>query len=208
MLKFHLRRAQDRMKAIADGHRTDRQYAVGDMVYLKLQPYRQTTVRQGLHHKLSSKFYGPFQVLEKIGELKKCKTEEIAMGNFPTCTEDGLIAVEPVKILDRRMQKRGNSATVYVLVQWANGGWIDMRWEGIAVTACERAGFLYPARMYYLEYTLKNPGESERHLVSVLGIANNGWYNRLYTVTGQYLDDESEKYRTMIEKAVASFKLV
>nr|XP_043614707.1 psbP domain-containing protein 3, chloroplastic isoform X2 [Erigeron canadensis] len=62
--------------------------------------------------------------------------------------------------------------------------------------------------MYYLEYTLTNPGESERHLYSVLGIANNGWYNRLYTLTGQYMDNESEKYRAQIEKAVASFKLV
>lgn len=62
--------------------------------------------------------------------------------------------------------------------------------------------------MYYLEYTLKNPGESERHLFSVLGIANNGWYNRLYTLTGQYIDDESDKYRSKIEKAVASFKLI
>ncbi|XP_024969184.1 psbP domain-containing protein 3, chloroplastic isoform X2 [Cynara cardunculus var. scolymus] len=62
--------------------------------------------------------------------------------------------------------------------------------------------------MYYIEYTLRNPGESERHLYSVLGIANNGWYNRLYTLTGQYLDEESEKYRSKIEKAVASFKLV
>nr|KAJ0187764.1 hypothetical protein LSAT_V11C900475910 [Lactuca sativa] len=62
--------------------------------------------------------------------------------------------------------------------------------------------------MYYIEYTLTNPGESARHLISVLGIANNGWYNRLYTLTGQYIDDESEKYRSKIEKAVASFKLV
>lgn len=38
---------------------------------------------------------------------------------------------------------------------------------------------------YYIEYTLRNPGESERHLFSVLGVANNGWYNRLYTLTGQ-----------------------
>ncbi|GJR94732.1 putative mitochondrial protein [Tanacetum coccineum] len=30
VLKFHLRRAQDRMKAIVDGHKTDRQYDVGD----------------------------------------------------------------------------------------------------------------------------------------------------------------------------------
>lgn len=39
--------------------------------------------------------------------------------------------------------------------------------------------------MYYIEYTLKNIGESRRHLFSVLGIANNGFYNRLYTLTGQ-----------------------
>ncbi|KAI3762320.1 hypothetical protein L1987_52745 [Smallanthus sonchifolius] len=54
--------------------------------------------------------------------------------------------------------------------------------------------------VYYIEYTLKNPGESERHLFSVLGIANNGWYNRLYTLTGQYIDEESEKYRSKVEK--------
>ncbi|GJZ93438.1 suppressor of mec-8 and unc-52 protein homolog 1 [Tanacetum coccineum] len=124
VLKFHLRRAQDRMKAIADRHKIDRSYEVGDMVYLKLQPYRQITVRKGVHHKLSSKFYSPFKVLEKVGEvaynlqlpssakvhlvfhvsqLKRCKTPEIEMGAFPTCTEEGLIAVEPEKILDRRL---------------------------------------------------------------------------------------------------------
>ncbi|GJR95854.1 hypothetical protein Tco_0268028 [Tanacetum coccineum] len=40
----------------------------GDMVYLKLQPYRQITVRQGMHYKLSAKFYGRFKVIERIGE--------------------------------------------------------------------------------------------------------------------------------------------
>lgn len=39
--------------------------------------------------------------------------------------------------------------------------------------------------LYYIDYTLQNPGESCRHLFSVLGVANNGWYNRLYTLTGQ-----------------------
>lgn len=62
--------------------------------------------------------------------------------------------------------------------------------------------------LYYIEYTLQKPGESRRHLYSVLGIANNGWYNRLYTVTGQFVDEDSEKYGSKIEKAVASFRLV
>lgn len=61
--------------------------------------------------------------------------------------------------------------------------------------------------LYYIEYTLKNPGESRRHIYSVLGIANNGWYNRLYTVTGQFVDEEANKYSSQIEKAVQSFKL-
>ncbi|CAL5384358.1 unnamed protein product [Camellia sinensis] len=54
--------------------------------------------------------------------------------------------------------------------------------------------------LYYIEYTLQNPGQSCRHLISVLGIANNGWYNRLYTVTGQFVDEDSEKYGSKIEK--------
>ncbi|GJU39438.1 reverse transcriptase [Tanacetum coccineum] len=109
VLKFYLRRAQDRMKAVADGHGSDRTYAVGDMIYLKLQPYKQITVRQGVHH----------------------KTKEIAMGVFPTCTDDGLLAIEPYKILDRRLQKRGNAATVFVLMQQANSTPDDATWEWV-----------------------------------------------------------------------------
>ncbi|CAK9163756.1 unnamed protein product [Ilex paraguariensis] len=62
--------------------------------------------------------------------------------------------------------------------------------------------------LYYVEYTLQNPGESRRFLFSVLGIANNGWYNRLYTVTGQFVEEEAEKYGSKIEKVVASFRLL
>jgi hypothetical protein len=36
-----------------------------------------------------------------------------------------------------------------------------------------------------VEYTLQNPGERRRHILSAIGMAFNGWYNRLYTVTGQ-----------------------
>ncbi|CAH9086716.1 unnamed protein product [Cuscuta epithymum] len=62
--------------------------------------------------------------------------------------------------------------------------------------------------LYYIDYTLQNPGESMRHLSTVLGIANNGLYNRLYTITGQCVDDESEKYCAKVEKAVASFRFI
>ena len=40
LLKFHLNRAVNRLKQQADKQRTDREFSVGDMVYVKLQPYR------------------------------------------------------------------------------------------------------------------------------------------------------------------------
>ncbi|OIT28094.1 putative mitochondrial protein, partial [Nicotiana attenuata] len=40
LLKSHLEKAQNRMKTQADKGKTDRAYAVGDWVYVKLQPYR------------------------------------------------------------------------------------------------------------------------------------------------------------------------
>nr|GEV47315.1 hypothetical protein [Tanacetum cinerariifolium] len=45
LLKFHLKRTQDRMKAQADKNRSEREFLVGDWVYLKLQPHRQVSMR-------------------------------------------------------------------------------------------------------------------------------------------------------------------
>lgn len=61
---------------------------------------------------------------------------------------------------------------------------------------------------YYIEYTLQKPGESRKHLFTAIGMAFNGWYNRLYTVTGQFDDEEEERYGPKIQKAVASFKFI
>lgn len=41
MLKYHLSRAQHRMKSQADKGRTERSLEVGDWATIKLQPYRQ-----------------------------------------------------------------------------------------------------------------------------------------------------------------------
>ncbi|GJV55886.1 hypothetical protein Tco_1456891 [Tanacetum coccineum] len=100
LLKFYLKRDQDIMKSQANKHRINKEFEVGIWVYLKLQPYRQITVRQGSQHKLSANFYGPF-IVTRIGkvayklqlpdyvkvhpvfhifQLKKCRSEEVHMG--------------------------------------------------------------------------------------------------------------------------------
>lgn len=69
LIKENLLRAQKRMKFFADAKRIDRSFEVGDEVYLKLQPFRQNSVILRSNLKLTSKYYGPFKVLEKIGKV-------------------------------------------------------------------------------------------------------------------------------------------
>lgn len=149
-LKFHLQRAQDRMVNMANKKRTERSFEVGMKVYVKLQPYRQLTVRQGSQHKLSPKYFGPFVIEAKIGEvayrlglpttsqihpvfhvsqLKKCHGQQVETGVLPTCAEDGRLTVEPVAILERRLGNVKNKPVMYILVQWANQTPEDATWE-------------------------------------------------------------------------------
>ena len=51
------------MKSQDDKHRMERSFQIGDMVFFKLQPYKQTSVGSGRTLKLNLKFYDPFQVL-------------------------------------------------------------------------------------------------------------------------------------------------
>lgn len=62
-LKEHLSQAQHRMKHYADKGRSEREFTVGDWVFLRLQPYKQVTVALHRNMKLAPRFFGPYQVL-------------------------------------------------------------------------------------------------------------------------------------------------
>ncbi|KAH9791984.1 hypothetical protein KPL71_003946 [Citrus sinensis] len=68
-LKENLRRAQHRMIQKANAHRRETQFAVGDQVLVKLQPYRQTTVATRSCQKLAKRYYGPFHVIARVGPV-------------------------------------------------------------------------------------------------------------------------------------------
>ena len=55
LLEEHLVLAQERMKQIAIVHQTEREFSVGDWVFIKLQPYQQQFVAMRRDQKLSPK---------------------------------------------------------------------------------------------------------------------------------------------------------
>ena len=69
LLRERLAQAQNRMKQMADRGRTPREFQVGEFVLLKLQPYAQKTVVNRPYPKLSFKFFGPFKIVARIGDV-------------------------------------------------------------------------------------------------------------------------------------------
>lgn len=65
-LKKNLLKAQDRMKRMADKHRTEVSFIAGEWVFVKLQPYRQHSLVLRKNKKLGMRYFGPFRIVQKI----------------------------------------------------------------------------------------------------------------------------------------------
>ncbi|KAL8152688.1 hypothetical protein V2J09_010448 [Rumex salicifolius] len=90
-----------------DGHH--RSFDVGDMVYIKLQLYRQSSIALRRSLKLSAKFYGPFEMLQRTTLLKKhIGVTQVPSPTLPYTIVIGDIEVAPRAILESRMQYLAN----------------------------------------------------------------------------------------------------
>jgi hypothetical protein len=147
VVRQHLLRAQQRIKAQADKNRTDREFNVGDSVYLKLQPYVQTSVAARANHKLSFKYFGPYVVLQRIGkaayklqlplgatvhpifhvsQLKLSKGDNQVSATLPGT--DSSLQV-PLQVMDRQVISRGGSPVQQMLVRWSQSDAALDSWE-------------------------------------------------------------------------------
>ncbi|XP_026428634.1 uncharacterized protein LOC113324530 [Papaver somniferum] len=149
LLKFHLQAAQARMKSHVDNHRTERSFAVNDWVFLRLQPYRQSTVAIQSYSKISHRFFGPFKIIERIGEVAyklelpaesrihpvfhvsqlklKLGSSIVAETVLPNVVD--YEKWEPDAILERKMFKKDNKAGTKWLIQWKDHSPDEATWE-------------------------------------------------------------------------------
>ncbi|XP_004293096.1 PREDICTED: uncharacterized protein LOC101292670 [Fragaria vesca subsp. vesca] len=151
VLKKNLEKAQSRMKKYYDLKHTERKFEVGDLVYLKLQPYRQQSAHKRVFHKLSAKYFGPFEVLEKVGSVayklklpayakihdvfhvsllrKKLGANVTAEAHLPHLSEAGTVKWEPEAVLQTRLVKRRGEAAAQWLIKWMGAEAEDATWE-------------------------------------------------------------------------------
>jgi hypothetical protein len=61
--------AHNRMKQQVDQGLFERQFTEGDQVFLRLQPYKKTSLKAEHCHKLAPKFYGPYAMLKHVGQV-------------------------------------------------------------------------------------------------------------------------------------------
>lgn len=142
LLKEAISTAQGKYEYYANKKRTETSFKIGDWVFLKLQPYKQLSVAVRKHMKLAHKFFGLYQILEKVGKVayklalpansqvhpvfhisllkKKVVSKYTITTALPRMGEEGQFLVYPAKLLQRRMIKCGNTVVIQWLIQWSH----------------------------------------------------------------------------------------
>ncbi|XP_076904819.1 uncharacterized protein LOC143560396 [Bidens hawaiensis] len=118
-LKYFLDHPQQAMVRQANQHRLHKEFQPGDWVYLRLQKYRQASVDRRLHHKLSKRFFGPYQVEEKIGSDEPPHDE---------LTSDSATSYVPESVLNKHTSPEGHSE---LLIKWQAKDITEATWEDV-----------------------------------------------------------------------------
>jgi hypothetical protein len=125
------------MKHQADKHRVERQFVVGDLVCLKIQPYVQSSLATRICTKLAYRYFDPYEVEAKVGSvayklklppqskvhpvfhvsLLKKVTGSAPLMFSPLPAEFSELHT-PELVLDRRVCNKGHRTTYQLLIKW------------------------------------------------------------------------------------------
>ncbi|GKE63118.1 putative nucleotidyltransferase, ribonuclease H, partial [Tanacetum coccineum] len=150
--KEKLKEARSRQKSYADKHQRDLEFQVRDRVFLKVSPFRGVK-RFGIKGKLSPRFIGPFEILERIGEvsyrlalppqlshvhdvfhvslLRGYHYHPLHVASYPfdQIQPDMSLSEEPESILDRQERVMRNKVIPFVKILWKNHPEREATWE-------------------------------------------------------------------------------
>ncbi|GJS20317.1 reverse transcriptase domain-containing protein [Tanacetum coccineum] len=151
-IKDRLKAVRDHQKSYADKRRKPLKFSVGDYVLLKVSPWK-GVVRFGKKGKLTPKFVGPFEIIEKVGPVayRLDLPEELNgvhdtfhVSNLNKCLDDLTLQVpldeiqvdaklnfveEPLEILEREFKKLKRSRIAIVKVRWNSKRGPEFMWE-------------------------------------------------------------------------------
>ncbi|XP_070035268.1 uncharacterized protein [Nicotiana tomentosiformis] len=144
--------AQSRQKSYSDKRHRDLEFMIGDKVFLKVSPIK-GAMRFGNKGKLSTRFIGPYEIIEKKGKvtydlallielssvysvfyvsmLRKYIHDESHIIPADTIEiKEGLTYEDvPIEILDRQVRKLRTKDITSVKVLWSNHDSKEATWE-------------------------------------------------------------------------------
>ena len=152
VIRKRLKAANDRQKSYADLKRRDIAYEVGDKVFLKVSPWMKILMfsKKG---KLSLRFIGPYEVLERIGSMayrlalpleltKLHNVFHVSMLRRYRFDESHILPMqdvqvqanlsydeEPKAILAQKVKQLRNKQVLLVKVLWQHHGREEATWE-------------------------------------------------------------------------------
>nr|GFA38181.1 putative nucleotidyltransferase, ribonuclease H [Tanacetum cinerariifolium] len=149
--KEKLKEARTRQKSYADKHRRSLEFQPGDHVFLKVSPARRVR-RFGIKGKLSPHFIGPFEILDRVGEvsyrlalppqlshvhnvfhvslLRGYKSHPLHVISYPLQIRTNLsYAEEPEAILDRQDRVMKKKTIPFIKILWRNHPEREATWE-------------------------------------------------------------------------------
>jgi hypothetical protein len=148
VLQQNLNKARQYMKSQADKKRIERTFELGEDVFVKLQPYIQTSLLRRANHKLAFKYFGPYSIVRcinpvayeidlpqnskvhpvfHVSQLRKVlKPGTPVATNLPVITDQVHV---PVKILASRWRQTPTGRREQVQVQWPPDCALDITWE-------------------------------------------------------------------------------
>ena len=152
MIRERLKISNDRQKSYADMKRKDIRYEIGEKVFLKVSPWKKV-MRFGKKDKLSPRFIGPYEVIEKVGpvayrlalppELEKIHSvfhvsmlwryrsdpSHVVSSETIELRPDLTYEEDPVEILAREVKELRNKKIPLVKVLWRNHKTEEATWE-------------------------------------------------------------------------------